>query len=76
MPMHDWTKVEAGLYHDFHTSWLVEIRNALNKRLLPSSYYTLVEQNSFGIFERMPSSESIPQPHALSNKNGNRSPLF
>lgn len=51
MPMHDWTKVEAGIYHDFHTSWLVEIRNALNKGLLPDSYYALVEQNLSGTLQ-------------------------
>ncbi len=48
MPMHDWTKVEAGIYHDFHTLWIVEIRNALNRGLLPPEYYALVEQNITG----------------------------
>jgi hypothetical protein len=44
MPVHDWTKVDAGVFHDFHTAWLVEIRNALNGGLLPESYYALAEQ--------------------------------
>ena len=21
MPVHDWTRVEAGIFHDFHTVW-------------------------------------------------------
>ena len=44
MPVHDWTKVDAGIFHDFHTAWLVEIRNALNGGLLPAPYYALAEQ--------------------------------
>ena len=30
MPIHDWTRVEAGDFHDFHQCWVVAIRNALN----------------------------------------------
>lgn len=38
MPIHDWTRVDAGTYHDFHQVWTIEIRNALNRGLLPSGY--------------------------------------
>jgi len=44
MPMHDWTKVNAGTYHDFHCSWLTELKNALNRGLLPNDHYAQVEQ--------------------------------
>jgi hypothetical protein len=44
MPVHDWTRVNAGIFHDFHTVWLVEIRNRLNAGLLPEGYYALAEQ--------------------------------
>jgi hypothetical protein len=44
MPIHDWTRVSAGTFHDFHTAWMVEIRNALNGGLLPADYYALAEQ--------------------------------
>jgi len=44
MPVHDWTRVYAGLFHDFHQGWSIEIRNALNKSLLPDGYHALVEQ--------------------------------
>ncbi len=30
MPMHDWTRVGAWLYHDFHLLWRVSISRALN----------------------------------------------
>ncbi len=46
MPLHDWTKVEAGIFHDFHTVWIGEIRNTLNEGLLPSGYYALAEQHA------------------------------
>jgi hypothetical protein len=45
MPVHDWTHVEAGIFHDFHTVWISAIRNALNEGLLPEGYYALAEQH-------------------------------
>ena len=24
MPIHDWTRVDAGIFHHFHTSWVDE----------------------------------------------------
>jgi len=44
MPMHDWTRVKAGTYHDFHCRWLAEITNHLNRGLLPGDHYAQVEQ--------------------------------
>ena len=46
MPVHDWTRVEAGIFHDFHTVWTVALRNALNEGLLPQGYYALAEQHA------------------------------
>lgn len=46
MPVHDWTQVEAGIFHDFHTAWVSEIRSALNEGLLPEGYYALAEQHA------------------------------
>ncbi len=48
MPVHDWTSVDAGIFHDFHQSWIVAIRNSLNDALLPSDYYALAEQVTEG----------------------------
>jgi hypothetical protein len=48
MPVHDWTRVDAGLFHDFHQSWTVALRNALNAGRLPRDYFALVEQNVRG----------------------------
>ena len=44
MPIHDWTRVEAGDFHDFHQCWVVAIRNALNAGLLPVGYMAMAEQ--------------------------------
>lgn len=44
MPIHDWTRVPAGIWHDFHLGWIAEIRNALNGGILPTDYYALAEQ--------------------------------
>jgi len=44
MPIHDWTRLEPGDFHDFHQCWVVEIRNALNGGLLPPEYMAMAEQ--------------------------------
>jgi hypothetical protein len=44
MPIHDWSRVEAGIFHDFHHAWIEEIKRALNSGLLPEDYYALAEQ--------------------------------
>src|SRR4051794_19472897 len=44
MPIHDWTRVDAGIFHDFHHSWIEEIKRALNRGLLPPGYYAMAEQ--------------------------------
>ncbi len=44
MPVHDWTRVSAGTFHDFHYSWVLEIKRALSRGLLPSGYYVMAEQ--------------------------------
>ncbi len=44
MPAHDWTRVPAGTFHDFHLAWIAELRRVLNGGLLPRGYYALAEQ--------------------------------
>lgn len=44
MPIHDWTKVDAGIFHHFHAAWIPEVSNVLNGGLLPPEYYALSEQ--------------------------------
>ncbi len=49
MPIHDWARVNAGIFHDFHLGWLAELRRALNGGLLPPDYYALAEQIASGL---------------------------
>src|SRR5580698_45956 len=46
MPIHDWSRVPAGLFHDFHQSWSIRIKDALNAGRLPHGISALVEQRS------------------------------
>jgi len=66
MPIHDWTRVDAGLFHDFHQSWAVTLRNALNAGVLPPDYFALVEQNIRGPIPDVLTLELAPareEPH-------------
>jgi hypothetical protein len=49
MPVHDWTRVSAGTFHDFHSSWIVHLKEALNGGLLPDDHYAQVEQRATAI---------------------------
>lgn len=48
MPIHDWTRVDAGIFHHFHQSWIAELAGALNAGGLPADYYALAEQFAGG----------------------------
>ena len=44
MPIHDWTRVEAGDFHHFHQRWIQDLAAALNTGGLPPEYMALAEQ--------------------------------
>src|SRR5262245_19375624 len=46
MPLHDWTRVPAGLFHHFHQDWCIEIARTLNRGRLPKGLDALVEQRA------------------------------
>lgn len=48
MPIHDWTRVDAGLFHAFHQAWITELCRALNSGALPADYFALPEQRVRG----------------------------
>ena len=73
MLIHDWTHVRANRFHDFHQSWTIAIRNALNAGRLPPGFFALVEQQAGGPEARVTLQrvaqeiqvgidETIPQP--------------
>jgi len=46
MPLHDWTRVDAGTFHAFHSAWITHLSEALNGGLLPPGYYAMAEQHA------------------------------
>jgi hypothetical protein len=48
MPIHDWTRVDAGLFHNFHQRWISALCDAFNTGGLPSDYFALAEQRIRG----------------------------
>lgn len=48
MPVHNWSSVDAGIFHAFHHEWISAISRALNRGLLSSEFYALPEQYAGG----------------------------
>ncbi len=41
MPVHDWTRVDVGVFHAFHHGWISEISRELNRIIPADKYYAL-----------------------------------
>lgn len=48
MPVHDWCRVTAGTFHNFHVQWLAALANALNAGILPAGYFAMAEKRGGG----------------------------
>ena len=70
MPIHDWSRVDAGIFHDFHQAWTIEIRNALNGGLLPPGYFALAEQILSGPIPDVVTLERRPTPDKPRSSGG------
>ncbi len=46
MPIHDWSRVNAGIFHDFHHAWIEQIKRLLNSGVLPPDHYAMAEQHA------------------------------
>ena len=46
MPIHDWSRIPSGIFHDFHQTWCIHIKAALNSGLLPKGLSALVDQRA------------------------------
>jgi hypothetical protein len=44
MPIHDWTRAQAGDFHHFHQRWISALTDALNNGVLPPEFMALAEQ--------------------------------
>jgi hypothetical protein len=75
MPIHDWSRVGAGIFHDFHHSWTEEIKRELNSGRLPSDYYALAEQfaGNFGPDVLTLQVQGIPDEEASAERAGDSS---
>ncbi len=59
MPIHDWTRVIPGTFHDFHHEWISTIKHSLNAGVLPSNYYAMAEQIAGGLGPDVLTLESV-----------------
>jgi hypothetical protein len=74
MPVHDWTRVDAGIFHAFHHEWISEIGRALNRGLLPPDYYALPEQIAGGLGPDVLTLERPPQDRPQGRRPSTRRP--
>jgi len=44
MPIHDWSRVDADTFHDFHNGWITHLKETLNGGLLPPGFFAMAEQ--------------------------------
>jgi Protein of unknown function (DUF4058) len=70
MPVHDWTRVTAGTFHDFHCTWIPQIKNRLNEGVLPPNYYAQVEQVSGEIIPDVLALHAEPPFESLDRDDG------
>ena len=45
MPIHDWSRVDAGIFHGFHARWIARLAETLMP-MLPTGYYAEAEQHA------------------------------
>ena len=44
MPIHDWTRIDVCLFHNFHRGWTVDLKRALNRELPHPDYFAVLER--------------------------------
>ncbi|MBX3399362.1 MAG: DUF4058 family protein [Gemmataceae bacterium] len=70
MPLHDWSKMSAGHFHAFHTSWLIHMAEFLNDGVLPDGFHALPEQHTEGFITDVTTYEVDPIPTRKKTKVG------
>lgn len=70
MPVHDWTRVDAGTFHDFHCSWITHIKEALNSELLSPPYYAQSEQRAGEVIPDVLTLSADTETHVASFPEG------
>ena len=67
MPIHDWSRVPAGIFHDFHQDLIIQIRRDLNAGVLPPGYYAMAEPVAGGLG---PDVLGLHKPQVVANDAG------
>jgi hypothetical protein len=62
VPIHDWTTVKAGTFHNFHFLWMSTLTNRLNAGLLPPGFFAMAEQIVGGPEPDVVTLHARPQP--------------
>ena len=71
MPVHDWSRVDAGIFHDLRLMWTAAISRALNAEVLPPSLYALIEQHGGGYTpDVLALKERTPDPQVAPSNGG------
>jgi uncharacterized protein DUF4058 len=70
MPVHDWKRIESGLFHHFHQRWTAELCDRFNGGGLPSGYYALIEQRAGFVVPDVLTFERLPPSKSKSTKGG------
>ncbi len=65
--IHDWSKVDAGLFHHFHQRWISALSDELNAGKLPAGYFALAEQYAG---ERVPDVLTLHLPQSAEAGEG------
>jgi hypothetical protein len=47
MPLHDWSRTPAWVFHNFHFGWAVYLKTALNFGSLPPGFVALLERTEY-----------------------------
>lgn len=72
MPIHDWSRVPAGIFQDFCFSWIAGFSRLLNGGLLPSDYYAVIERIMGGLSLHYPTD---PYGHGEGDEAAGRSEM-
>ncbi|MGC8640916.1 MAG: DUF4058 family protein [Isosphaeraceae bacterium] len=64
MPIHDWTRVPAGTWHDFHLAWIAALHRVMNCGLLAPDYYAQAEYSTGSVGPDAISSDPVEHGNA------------
>jgi uncharacterized protein DUF4058 len=62
MPIHDWTRVDSGIFHHFHQRWIGALCDVFNTGGLPPGYFALAEQIASGPIPDVLALQQLPKP--------------